>query len=200
MRPAIETRQFQSAIDSFGPAIGKKYPIHAGPCRKFARQRPLVGIVKKIGKMDGPCGFAANHLNDARMRVPEPVYGNATQKIQIFFPGGIVNIGAAAVGEHNGWAFVGRQQKFISIQQALIDFRAQNRSRAFARGLSNDPWRFFYFPNLAAEIAACAAESGSRNTRVPGIVGTTSSGASLACAASSNASGAVPPTMRTSRT
>src|SRR5262249_25413618 len=52
-RVAAQASQFQGAIDGFGPAIGKENAVEAGPFRKFARERALIRVVKKIRKVNG---------------------------------------------------------------------------------------------------------------------------------------------------
>ena len=42
----VRARQLQRAFDRFGAAIGEENAIHARPFGEFARQRPLIRIVK----------------------------------------------------------------------------------------------------------------------------------------------------------
>src|SRR6266404_804596 len=128
--------------------------------------------------------FATDYFHNARMRVAERVYGDAAKKIQILFSSRIENVRAAAVSHDHGLALIGRQKELLGIRQASV------RRSSFRRPTFD-----------LAERAACAADKGSRRTRVPGIKATPSlAEASAACDASNRASDEVPPTMRTSRT
>ena len=114
---ARQPGQLESAFDGFSTAIGEENAIEAGPLGKFASQRALKRVVKKIGKMNRARGLAADDLDDAGMRVAQSVDGDAAQKIEILFAARIVNVSAAAVRENNGLALVGRQKKLIGIAQ-----------------------------------------------------------------------------------
>src|SRR5438094_367332 len=151
--------------------------------------------------MNGAGGFAADDFHDARMRVPESVHGNATKKIEILFAGGIENKGAAAVGHDHGRALVGGQKKLFGIQQTRVRLGSFRRPLFGLAHGTDQGLLLGRSAHHAAERAACAADKGSRRTRVPGIDATPSLGdVSAACEASSKASDEVPPTMRTSRT
>src|SRR5208282_2810817 len=96
--------------------------VHARPFGEFAGERALKRVVKKIGKMNGARGLAADDFDDARMRVAEGVDGDAAEKIQVFFAARIVDVAAAAMGEDDGLAFVGGQKKCVGIAQNRIRF------------------------------------------------------------------------------
>src|SRR5258708_30191863 len=95
--PSIEPCQFHRAIDRFRAAVRKKDAVHPGPSGEFARERALIRVMKKIRKVDGAGSFVANYFHDARMSVPERVYGDAAKQIEGLFSGGTENVCAAAV-------------------------------------------------------------------------------------------------------
>jgi hypothetical protein len=164
-----EAGEFQGAIGGFRTAIGEKDAVHAGDLGELAGQRALIGVVVEVGEMNGASGFAANDFDDAGMRVAESVDGDAAEKIQVSFAGGIKNVAAAAVAEDEGLALVGGQEKFFRVAEARID-----ESLLVARWFgpvhgARDGSLFVWFAHHAAEKAACAAGRGSRKTRVPGI-------------------------------
>ena len=101
-------REFERAIDGLGTAVGEENALQAGPFGKFSRQRTLKFIMKKIGKMNGTHGLAANGFDDARMGVAECVDRNTAEKIEILLPGGVEDIGAAATRKNDRRAFVSR--------------------------------------------------------------------------------------------
>jgi hypothetical protein len=70
--------------------------------------------------MNGARGFTANDFYDARMSVAESVDGDASEKIEIFFAGGVVDVAAAAMSEDEGLALVGGEQELLGIVQARI--------------------------------------------------------------------------------
>ena len=63
-------------------------------------------------------GFAANGLNDARMRVTKRVHSDPAKKIQIFLAAGIENKCTATVGEKDRRTFVGRQEELVGIMES----------------------------------------------------------------------------------
>ena len=68
------------------------------------------------------CGgsFAANDFDDTGMGVAEGVDGDAAQEVQIFFAGGVEDVGAAAVGDDERVALVGGKKKLIGIAQTGV--------------------------------------------------------------------------------
>jgi hypothetical protein len=56
------------------------------------------------------------------MGVAKSVHRDAAEKIEIFLAGGVEDVRAAAVGHHHGGTFVGRQKKFVGVQQSRIGF------------------------------------------------------------------------------
>src|ERR1700722_6392534 len=148
--------------------------------------------------MNGARRFAADHLHNARMRVPQSVYCDTAKKIEVLLAGGIVHVGAAPVREDQRRPFVGGQQKSVAVQQTLINARAGRCAGTLHR--RRPLTRFCKGTLHAADSAAWAAERDSRMIRVPGITGTTATEVCAARTASSRASGAPPPTIRTSRT
>src|SRR5882762_5016909 len=191
-----EACELHRAVNGFRAAVRKKDAIHPGPSDDFARERTLVGVMKEIREVNGARGLTADYFHDAGMRMSECVYGGTAKKIEIFFPSGIENVSAAAVGQHHRLALVGWQKELLGIKQARVRFGGFRRAMlGLAHGL------FGRSAHHAAERAAWAADKGTRRTRVPGIEATPSLlDASAACDASNKAPGEVPPTMRTSRT
>lgn len=85
--------------------------------RELAGKRALIRVVKKVGKMNGPRGFAANDLDDARMSVPESIDGDAAEEIQILFAARVVNVATAPMREDNGLTLIGRKKILVGIAQ-----------------------------------------------------------------------------------
>src|SRR5215472_9441271 len=119
--PAKEPRQLHRAINRFRAAIGEEHAIHARPINKLARQRTLKRVVVEVGKMDGARGFAANHFDNARMRVAKRVDGNAPKKIEIFLARRVEDVRTLAVGHDHGLALVGGQEILLRIPQARVE-------------------------------------------------------------------------------
>ena len=199
---AIETSQLERAVDGFGAAIGKKDAVETGPLRELASQRALKRVVKKIGKMDARAGFAANRLDDTGMRVAESVDGDAAEEIEIFLAAGVEDVAAAAMREDDGLTFVSRQQKLV--------WRRADGSRLWrARGcglpgsIGRRRWRVscVELAHHAAERAACARREvrGERACR-EWLRVILDARVRPSATPGARASGAAPPTMRTSRT
>ena len=79
--------------------------------------------------MNGASGFAANHFDDARVRVAERVDGDAAEEVEIFLAGGVIDIAAAAMGEQHRRALVGRQKKLFGVGQTGIELRFAHEAR-----------------------------------------------------------------------
>src|SRR5450631_1118686 len=149
--------------------------------------------------------FTPDSFHDARMGVAQRVDGNPPEKIEILFSVGVIYVTTAAALQQKRLALVGRQQEFLGLLYSRIDLRGQclhspmlgkvRRRRCFRRAF------FGRAAHHAADSAVCALFTGSRMTRVPGMpVASSLTWVSAEREANSNASGAVPPTMRTSRT
>jgi hypothetical protein len=78
--------------------------------------------MKKIRKVNGASGFAADYLYDAGMRVAEGVYGDAAEKIEIFFSIGIEYVSAATVSHDQGRTLVGGQKELLSVEKPRVRF------------------------------------------------------------------------------
>src|SRR5712692_3643949 len=196
-----ETSELHRSVNGFRAAVRKKDAVHPGPCGEFARERTLIRVMKKIRDVNGARGFAADYFHDPRMRVAKRVHGDAAQKIEVLFPRGIEDVCAAAVSQNNGLAFVCGQKELFGVEQARVRFGGFRRLVFELANGTRQGLPFRRSAHHAAERAACAADNGSRRTRVPGINATASvAGDSAACDASNKASGEVPPRMRTSRT
>ena len=179
----MEAGELESAFDGFRAAIREENAIKAGPLRKFACQRTLKRVVKKIRKMDCARGLATDDFDDARMRVAQCVDGDAAEKIEIFFAARVIDIAAAPMGEDDGLTLVGRHQKLIRIaQDGLCFWRGEaGLARLTDRGDGRLPSLCVdLLGHHAAERAAWALERGSRRTRVPGIAEECSSALSSA--------------------
>src|SRR5258708_10703388 len=124
---AKEACELHRTVNSLGPAVGKEDAIHAGPCGEFARKGTLIGVMKKIRKVDGTRGFTADYFHDARMRVAKRVHGDTAQKIEILLSRGIENIRAAAVSQDHRLALVGGQKELFGIEQARVRFDGLRR-------------------------------------------------------------------------
>src|SRR6266852_1609439 len=157
-----ETSELHRSVNGFRAAVRKKDAVHPGPSGEFARERALIGIVVEIRKVDGAGSFVANYFYDARMSVPERVYGNATEKIEVLFPRGIENVCAAAVGHDHRRALVGGQKELLGIKQAHVRFGSFRRPQF---GLANGTRQGLLLRSSAhhaAERAAPAADKCSR--------------------------------------
>src|SRR5438045_6703373 len=115
-----QARDLHRAINGVRPAVREKDAIHPGPRCQFARERALVGIMKKIGEVNGARGFTADYLHDAGMRMSQRVYGDTAKKIEILFSRGIENVRAPAVGQAYRLARVGGQTELLAVQQARV--------------------------------------------------------------------------------
>src|SRR5712692_2739916 len=196
-----EARELHRSVNGFRAAVRKKDAVHPGPSGESARERTLIGIVIEIREVNRAGGFAANYFHDARMRVPERVYGDAAKKIKVLFSDGIENVRAAAVGHDQRRALVGGHKELLSIEQARVRCGGFRRPKFGLAHGARQGLSIGRRAHHAAERAACAADKGSRRTRVPGINATPSLAvASAACEASNKAPDEAPPTMRTSRT
>src|SRR6266480_1092816 len=196
-----QARELHRAINGFRPAVREKDAIHPGPRCQFARERALVGIMKKIGEVNGARGFTADYLHDAGMRMSERVYGDTAKKIEILFSRGVENVRAAAVGHDYRLALVGRQKELLGVQQARVWFGGFCQTMFGLAHGTRQGLLCGQRAHQATERAAWAAAKGTRRTRVPGMDVTLSlADVSAACEDSNKASGEVPPTMRTSRT
>src|SRR6266704_4329949 len=152
-------------------------------------------MVIKIGEMNRARGFAADDLDDARMGVAERIDGNAAKKIEILFARGVENIRSLPMRHDHRLPLVGGQQEFLCVLETRVCPGA--RPGKFL-GLSCRLRSGTSFRRVVHQVtvkAASAAESEWPRTSVPGTEATSSG-----WEASNNASGVVPPTMRTWRT
>ena len=115
-----EASEFQSAIDGFCAAVGEENAVEAGPLDELVGQRPLIGVVVEIRKMNSAGDFTANGFYNARMRVAEGVDSDTAEKIEIFFSAGVIHITAASMGEDKRLSLVGGEQELIGIVQTRI--------------------------------------------------------------------------------
>src|SRR5690348_4115287 len=73
-------------------------------------------------------GFAANHADQARMRVSQRVDGDAAEKIQIFLALRVVEAAAASARENDGRAPIGIDQMLRGVSAYLC---GRSGSRGF---------------------------------------------------------------------
>src|SRR5205814_9943767 len=78
-----QARELHRAINGFRPAVREKDAIHPGPRCQFARERALVGIMKKIGEVNGARGFTADYLYDGGLRMSGRGYCDTVKEIEI---------------------------------------------------------------------------------------------------------------------
>ena len=180
-RVRVGAGELQGAFDGLAAAVREKHAVEARPLRQLVRERPLVGIVKKVRNVRGASRFAAYDAHHPRMRVARRVYRNPRQEIEIGAPLRIVEATAAPVREDFGRAPIGLHHvaRFVG-----ADFR---------RGEALRGRRFLFGHGYC--VAPCAARAFVRitgRTRVPEP--------RPALAAAISARGFDPPTMRTSAT
>src|SRR6266581_3103562 len=111
-----EARKLHCPVNGFRAAVRKKDAVHPGPSGEFARQRALIGVVIEIREVNGAGSFSADYFHDARVRVPERIYGDAAEKIEVLLASGIIDIGAAAVSHDHRLALVGGQKELLGIE------------------------------------------------------------------------------------
>ena len=126
---AVETRELQRAFDGFRSAIGEENAIHAGPLGELQRKRALESVVVQIREVNCASRFAADDFDDARMGMAERIDGDSAEEIEIFFAGGIKDVAAAAVGQYERRAFVGREQEFVRSAYASVRVSARGWAR-----------------------------------------------------------------------
>jgi hypothetical protein len=119
---AKEPRELERTVDGFRAAIGEEDAVEPRPGSELASERALVGIVIEVRKVNGARSITANHFNDARMGMAEGVHSDAAEEIEIFFAGGVKDVGAAAVRHHHGRPFVSGEKKLFSVEQARVRF------------------------------------------------------------------------------
>src|SRR5882762_4620520 len=168
-RAGAEAGEFQSAVGSFGAAVGEEDAAHAGDFGELARERALVGVVIEIAEVDGARGFTADGFYYARVGVAESVDGDAAEEVEIFFAGGVMHVRAAAVGEDDGLALVGWQEKLFGIAEAHVELWLAAGGALGLLHFGADRFLLIKISHHAAESAACAAGRDSRRTRVPGM-------------------------------
>src|SRR6267143_1992964 len=118
----VGASKLERAVHGFGAAVGEESTVEARPFREFARERPLITIVKQIREVDGATRLTANHANKARMRVPKRVDRNAAEEIEILAAPGIVQAASPPMREDDGRALV-------SVHQVARFFSANARGR-----------------------------------------------------------------------
>src|SRR5258706_2669436 len=164
-----EAGEFQSAVGSFGATVGEKDAAHAGDFGELAGERALVSVVIEVAEVDGARGFTADGFYYSRVGVAESVDGNTAEKVEILFSGRVIDVRAIAMGEDNGLALVGWEEKFFRTAEARVELWL---TAGRALGLLHcraGRFVFIHGPHHAAESAACAAGRDSRRTRVPGM-------------------------------
>src|SRR5882762_7183686 len=191
-RAGAEAGEFQSAVGSFGAAVGEEDAAHAGDFGELARERALVGVVIEIAEVDGARGFTADGFYYARVGVAESVDGDAAEEVEIFFARRVIHVGAVAVGEDDGLALVGGQEELFGVAEARVELGLLH--------CGADRFLVINVSHHAAESAACAAGRDSRRTRVPGMAFAGSWERSGACDTRRRESCEPAPTMCTSRT
>ena len=138
---AVEPPQLHRAVNRFGATVSEEHAVEAGPFHQLAGKRALKCVVIEVGKMNGAHGLAANHFDNARMRVAEGIDGDAAKKIEIFFARRVKNVGPAAMGHDHGLPLVGGQEKLFGIRQTHV--RSGSRRRQFLGFLCRRNFRAF---------------------------------------------------------
>ncbi len=83
---------------------------------------------ENVGDMDEPSSLAFDRTLDRRMVVSERIHSDATQEVQILFPGGIPDVDALPAFEQNRQALVGGEEQ--------LALHLRHRSKVHARSTS----------------------------------------------------------------
>ena len=108
-----ETRQFNSALNCLGTAVGEENSVEPGQLAKAFGQRPLIFVVVQIRKMNHAGSLLADGLHDPGVRVTERVDTQPGDKVEIPLAFEIEEVNALSAFKGNRIPIVGGKKKTL---------------------------------------------------------------------------------------
>src|ERR1700731_4715977 len=109
-----QPRQLDRPLNRLGSAVGKK---RAGISKRAAqeraqllRQRPLILVVIKVGDVNNLRRLLPSRLHDPRMRMPQRIYSQPGNKVEIAPVLKVVKKYALPPRQHDGITIISAQQ------------------------------------------------------------------------------------------
>ncbi len=97
---AVRADDLERAFHGLGSRIAEEHAVEAGGLGDAFRQRTLVLVIVKIGRMQHPAGLLPDHFHQTRMSVPQGIYAYPRNEVQVPFAGSIVDVASLAAMQH----------------------------------------------------------------------------------------------------
>ena len=111
----ISAGQLQRTFPCLGPTIAEERAIKAGDFHQPLCQFSLILVIEQIRRVNQFSGLLFQNFLNCGMPMPQRIYTNAAEKIQIALTFRIPQINAAAASEKYFLPVVGRQQQFLFV-------------------------------------------------------------------------------------